>query len=389
MMKYIIYVGCLVVGMGTALAQPVDLDRINREIEVAEQIIGDLIKEIPEEPTHLISPFLGRGIVEGNYIKDFGVIFTINPRFFKNQAVMGFSDKEDQLINGNFMIASTKISSDVHQPSLTNLEALKEVLESFAVEYAYLLRSLNRQSKVMINYTYPPNDQNTFIFSNRMGTSKLQNQSFVIMTLKVADVEALQKGEIELETFKKRLSFKIGLEEQTEESKELLVLQSIFRRLYSVDLSETFSITGSPTYEYLEGFGVIFKLKMQSHSEGNAQRAFLLNRFSGALDTVILRQPTVSKKKAKGTDPCEKWDRVYPSFLWALKQHIIEYGSTLNSLQEDESLIFEIQMPDCCECEVMAKKMIITASQQQLKAFKKHEQSLESIVTKLNTTEVH
>jgi hypothetical protein len=121
------------------------------------------------------------------------------------------------------------------------------------------------------------------------------------------------------------------------ESKEpdMEMLSSIFSRLYRPDLSKTYFIEGNVYYERLKAFGAIFYMQMVSSVERGLNRHMI---------------PTVGAEDLDQEARDKKVAELYPAFEEDIKNNILEYGRTVKSLGDDESLIFNIALTRCSGC---------------------------------------
>src|SRR5690606_2384103 len=106
----------------------------------------------------------------------------------------------------------------------------------------------------------------------------------------------------------------------------------IFSRLYRPDLSHTYFVDGNVYYERLKDFGAIFYLRVLSSEERSP------NRFS---------VPTIGAENLDKAARDKKVTELYPVFEEDLKENILEYGRTVKSLKDDESLIFNVMLTRC------------------------------------------
>ena len=92
---------------------------------------------------------------------------------------------------------------------------------------------------------------------------------------------------------------------------------------------------GNVYYERLKDFGTIFYMQMVSSVERNPNRHTM---------------PTQGLADLDQTARDKKVTELYPVFEQELKQNILEYGRTVKSLKDDESLIFNISLTKCKGC---------------------------------------
>ena len=117
---------------------------------------------------------------------------------------------------------------------------------------------------------------------------------------------------------------------------DLELLSSIFSRLYQPDLSKTYFTQGNIYYERLKDYGVVFYMETFSSMQGEFYNHYTLP----ALGMDDVDQVTRDKKTKE----------LYPAFEKELKDNLLEYGRTLKSLKDQESLVFNVKLTRCKEC---------------------------------------
>jgi hypothetical protein len=120
---------------------------------------------------------------------------------------------------------------------------------------------------------------------------------------------------------------------------DLELFSSIMGRLYSHDLSKTF-FTGDQIYfERLKDFGVIYYMQVYSGIE----RGEFTNRYI---------MPTVGLEDVDQETKDKKVKELYPQFEKDLKNNILEYGRTIKSLKDDETLVLQVALTKCKGCSI-------------------------------------
>lgn len=391
-------------------AQSPDMDRMKRDIEVGENILASLLEESYEGfNAYTSAMLLGDGSnVEGSYLEGFGVLFTIAPRRMLGAVNWG---------QGNYIIRDNQTMSitipdtegkgkgkrgrtasgfaSTGDTDTISLEAkFKEMVETFAVDYAYLMRRLPADEKIMIRYGGKQSHSGTWsVLAGGAGVSSFSSQSVYSAVIEKSDLEAHQNGRLSQAQLVDKIKFTSEKEGTNEENRDLTLLTSIFSRLYQSDLSsdETFKLRGTPKYENIEGLGAVVYL-----SVGPKRYAYsyyfngvrIKDKGSNRINIVVPDERGDEKADAKADsdtdeDKADEIDDAYPDFMSELEQNIVEYGSIVKDLAKDEALIFKINFFDCKDCEVMPEKIEITAMQSTLAAYRKGNISLDKAVGQL------
>lgn len=334
---------CLHVPASQAQGQHFDEARMTRDIEVAENVLATLIKhELGSERT-----FFGLD-VDGAYQEGYGVTFRLPP-----DHVMPFVVR----IAGNELRRATVISNgngyaysydngtapqDVQNVvrlrdraqvtadsarDVYNAHLLKAA-QDFILDYGDILSQLKPNERIVVTNQY---DRPNFYF-NGAGQSRI-----TVEGLK-SDVAALRQGKISRKQAIDKLHV-VNTESVDVREPDMEMLSSIFSRLYKPDLSKTYFLEGNVYYERFRDFGAVFYMQMLSSIER---------------DMHLFSLPTVGLKDVDQKSRDQKVAELYPAFENGLKENILEYGRTVKSLGDDESLIFKIGLTQCKGCAIPA-----------------------------------
>lgn len=71
---------------------------------------------------------------------------------------------------------------------------------------------------------------------------------------------------------------------------------------------------------------------------------------SNQMDRGYYSMPTVGGERLSQEDRDKKVTELYPTFEKELKENILEYGRTLRSLKPEEALVFNVKLTKCAEC---------------------------------------
>lgn len=375
---------CLMAGFLSAQ----DMERMQRDIEVAENILASLMQE--EREAGMTSGVLWgpAGSIEGSYIKDFGVLFSIAPRH-RLRGVVVNKDKVFIRSGEEGVIVSPEEPSDaeeaiVEESDQREEERFRRLVEIFATDYAYLLRQLPADEKVMIRFGAK---SNRFFRGTGVWTiSGSQTGGAYSAVIKNSDVDALQKGRISEEQLRNRIEFTVEKEETTEKDRDLEILTNIFTTLYQDDSDRSIGLRGAPRYEKIEGLGAIVYLSAgppggysYTLSGTTTLQFFKYDRAKTA------PKPLKEKESKDQAELSRELSSAFPEFMGKLEEHIVEYGSIVRSLGENEVLIFRIDFFDCPDCNVLPEEVEITAQQPTLMAYRKGELSLADAIGRLKT----
>ncbi len=388
-MKYTIFLLILSLAGASLPAQSPDPDRMQRDIEVAENILASLLEENTGETGYSYPVIALQGNnVEGTYLDGFGVLLTIAPRhLFRGFRLDRSREPGSTPRGGVIIIPDGQRPEGFHErkpqtpypDSFDTGARFKKIVETFATDYAYLLRQLPAGEKLMIRYGSSADQEVTWRVAGLSGGPG--EESIRSALINKADINAFQSGRLKKETFLSRIRFTIESGHTNKQDRDLVLLSSIFSRLYESDLSKTFYLHGSVDFERIDGLGAIYHFTLGPKSGRGAiyfsdgQRLRLRDRGG-----VVVPMP-------ENADPADgeisKLETAYPAFLETLKANIIEYGSIVKNLAPGEALIFRINFTGTSDSTTIPEKLKITCRQATLDSYRQNKISLEKAVTQL------
>lgn len=409
-MKYII---TFVLLMFAAALFAQDMERMKRDVEVGENILASLLEDSYGEVEVIASNLFlnGRGNVEGSYLEGFGVLFTIAPGGFLGAAAWG--DGKYVIRSGRGGAVSFGLGNEEREKEKTagaeeqevevvELESpFREVVETFATDYAYLMRELPAGEKIMIRYGGRP-----FSIGGVAVVSGSEAGSRYSAVIEKADLNAYEKGRLSKEQLAERIRFTVA-EGDRRDDRDLKLLTSIFSRLYQSDLNgnDIFRLRGTPHFERIEGLGAVIHMNVGAKFPYGTyffNQDYNIIQLRGLRDREAARRDrervhifvpeaegdrrgavTVEGDADESTEDPAEIDEAYLDFKAELERNIVEYGSIVKELAEDEALIFRVRFFDCEDCEVMPRQLEITARQPVLNAYRTGSSDLDDAVGQL------
>lgn len=299
--------------------QQIDQAKMDKDLEVAENILGTLLKQSSSDQF----VYLTRGQkVEGTYLANYGVVFNVEASDFR---FFNFSSKE---MEGEAV--EVAVAGEV-EPSEMVVEAFKD----FLADYGNLIRQLKPSDKILIKTGSRKNRGGVVMIS---GEKKSQMNNGISAEIDVSDLISYEKGDITRDALIEKIEINKEAFNSVKEP-QLEVFSSMLERLYEVDLTETYYMSGTPYYDRLEKFGVTYYLKFYSstvHSD----------------DDYSL--PTIDKKHVSKEERNQIVEEMYPKFLKTFKQNILDYGHILKNLAPDEMIVFHVKLTSCDGCDMPA-----------------------------------
>jgi hypothetical protein len=394
---------CVMLMSTIAFAQnKADEVRMQRDIEVAENILSTLIKQ--QMGKRNFFPFE----VEGSYLPGYGVTFRLPGEFFGNMFLINdgadsfnfafppepdepaapgeptrpvssssysYSTHEDrarQEAKRNLGLAKTKTSrgktKTTNNDSTRNAynENLIEAAKNFIADYGDLLTQLQSNEKIII--TNKGENRNFPMVWVGNGGFEKRKQNIISIEGTRSDVTQFRQGKLTRDQLIGKLHV-VNSEVSDELQPDLETLSSIFNRLYSRDLSKTFFSDENIYYEKLKDYGAVYHMQV-----------FASNQID---DEGFYNMPTVRLNDLDQAARDKKVKELYPEFEKSIKEDILEYGRTLKSLKDDESLVFEIAMTRCKGCSIPSS-LEISVKNSVLKDYSSGKISKDAALAKLN-----
>jgi len=390
-MKKLVLILAVILSCQAAIAQTIDEERMNRDLEIAKNILATLMKSDSE------MYFEGRNL-EADYVEGYGVIFTI-PRHFvyfhlpppkikapkvkiegigEGRAIVITGDDDEESIKEKkrsleeakeaeiAAIAETEAEMEAEiaeyeeemkaemeywgQNVLEQNKKLEQAMITFLADYADLIGQLKPEDKILINQESPHDMMNGIIWASEDETIESPGFAGLSMEVSKKDISNYKSSKISLEEFKNRIIIKT--KEPEKKRADLEMFASIFKQYYNPKLSKTFFTEGTPTYEVLDNFGVIFKIRT----------------YSSYVEGKLYTMPVMDNDKVDSEERKEIIEKLYPEFEAEIKNFVIDYGRTIRSLEDDDMLVLKIRMTRCDECSI-PKSIEVTVKMSVLKQF--------------------
>lgn len=327
-------------------AQKIDAERMNRDIKVAENVLATLISQ-KFEGNRMFFPLE----VRGSYQEGYGVTFTI-PADYTTPIIFSFPGDDVNVIfedaqgvnSGDVRIAAPKPPSynrdwklkDSRQRNMDSLrdvsnDRLVDAVKEFLADYGDIISQLKADERIVV--TNRGGDQPRMWVGNIVNAP---NRSHIAIEVLKSDMNQFKQNKISRDQLISKIKV-INTETVEEAEPDLELLSTIFSRLYRPDLSKTYFTEGNIYYEHLKDFGAIYYMQMYSASRN----------FKGLYD-----MPTVGIADMNQEDRDKKAAELYPQFEKELKENVIEYGRTIKSLKNDETLTFNVKVTRCMKCNI-------------------------------------
>jgi hypothetical protein len=335
----------------------VDEARMDRDIEVAENILSTLIKQQFEKRSFFPME------INGEYREGYGVTFRL-PNQLNGPMIWNIGGPGVAVLDGDSYTYSFSFPSGeqaelervmgedqrvktetvrgtgrarVASNRKVNVDSIREVsadkiiaaCKEFLANYGDLITQLPANEKIVITNR---GDGDRMWYGAFMNASK---PSYMSLEVAKADITSYKQGKLNKDQFDKKIKVVNSVVED-ELQPDLELLTSIFNRLYRSDLSRTFFTEENIYYERMKDYGAIYYMQVYSSNQGEFNRRYVM--------------PTVGLDDLDQAARDKKVTELYPQFEKDIKEDILEYGRTVKSLKPEESLIFDIRLTKCDGC---------------------------------------
>lgn len=343
-----------------AFSQNIDTNRMNRDINIMENILSELFKaqiSTSENGTVIVNgrSYFNISSTRGTYMPGFGIIFMVpSPNNFEYSVSSG----------GRRTSYSFYYDSDEGEEGLkVDQESITTRIEEFLRDYGSTIGQLKNDERVMVIYG-SKSTYNSRTLAYRLSTSqssasdkKEEDLPIISVSAKVSDLNNYRSGKINADNFSNRLAV------ATSENKEYLdlkVMGNIFETALTDQAKESFQLSGRVDYMMLDNFGALYSLDVRYNDLRGA--ATLLRTLGTGrripynnVDTqrILFEQAQNNKGKEQSeADDLEQRKKeleeniatAYSNLVVNIKEYMIDYGRTLNSLNSDQFLLLSINI---------------------------------------------
>ncbi len=334
-MKYFILLimFCLTCHFSTA---QVDQNKMDKDLEVIENVLGAFLNK-----NHRFTP--KSEDIRARYLSNYGVVIGLPNNGFTLRALKLAT--EDDPEKGEKMKKKSGNFSFYGSDMMDSEERLKE----FLADYGPVIRQLKSSDNIKIK----TDARSKYDVSGHGGVIAWNSNEFghqgISVEVSKSDLNLFEDDEITREELYDKMVVK-DISDEYKDEPDLSIFASLLQRIWDVKLSESYYMNRVPKYERFENAGVTYYLKYYSsmvHDE---------NDYS---------LPTLGKKNISADERNKIVEDLYPKFVDAFKESILDYGHVLKSIEPSETITFHISLTSCEGCdmpaviEIEAKKSVI------------------------------
>lgn len=344
---------------GSALAQQVDNNRMNRDIRIMENILGEVfkVKAITGRASvgnafYVSTPFGGSGSIKGFYLPGYGVIFLIPGQRNSLPISIEVSRKSDDNSDSeDRSVAFYYSTDDAEQDRKVDAESVTRRMKEFLMDYASTIGQLKDNEKVMLVYGANKSPYSELSFYTLTGDRKKQDQEqplpVVSAYVKKSDLNAFKRGSLSAGDLEKRITV---TEEEGKEYLDLKVMKNIFETALKEVPQKSFRLSGDINYLRLDGFGVMYNLKVRFADRHLLSGNVFFDRSSFQANNVRITEKVIDSLKEERTKDeaahNKEVEAAYKQLKDNLSEYLLDYGRTLSSVQSDEYILASVSVSD-------------------------------------------
>jgi len=352
--------------LGVFAQNKIDEERMQRDIEIAENIFQTLLRQ--EFGKRNFFPYE----VDGSYMAGYGVTFRLPNDFNTPMGFMMMGSEPNIVINNgkngsgsysysisgngtntkestvvmstdenkdddegiklkrtNALVSKRDVSSNDSLRVLYN-QRIIDASKTFLADYGDLIGQLAPEERITITNRGEGNNQRFWYGPD----SKAPKRTMLTIDANKGDITQFKQGKLTRDQLIAKIKI-VNTETLDELNPDLELLTSILSRLYEPDLSKTYYTQRDIYYERLKDYGVIYYMQVYSSNGGDNK--------SWNMPTLRLNDLDQEKRDAKVKE-------LYPQFEKEIKENLLEYGKTLKSLKDEESVVINVKMTKCTAC---------------------------------------
>ena len=243
---------------------------------------------------------------------------------------------------------------------------LTQIMIDFLVDYSQMIGQLKPTDKIVIS-----TKRSDYVYVTDQGGQNPQSTKGTVVEMLKKDHNDYVSGKIDRDELIKRIKVNRSNGEAVR-AKDLDLFGSMLKTLYDKDYTESYFITWKPEYQWLKGVGAIYTVKVYSTTYG-ADGLYIM--------------PATNEQGLTAKERNEKVEQLYPVFLAGMKENMIQYGRTINSLEANEMLILKITMTKCETC-TFPQKIQMAVKQSVLSDFNAGKISLKEAMVRVMVSEL-
>ncbi len=327
-------------------AQSFDANRMNRDIKIMENILGEMFKTYSGTSSSravYIADFAGGSRnVRGTYLPGYGIIFNVQT---SSSFVLSQSSDGEGSSNSFYYSYSTSSSDDDNVK--VDEESVKDRITEFLKDYASTIGQLKPTENVMV--IYGSNSRHSFpslVYTSSNGKiDRKETEKLPVISGSVTkkDLDDYRSGKINESAFANKVQTASTTDK---EYLDLKVMSNIFETALKEQGDESFRLSGNVNYLMLDNFGAIFNLDASYRTN---------NRLFGNVTGITVTGAYIRSSSRDAPDAKEDLEKeeieylrkvasAYNNLKTNIKEYLVDYGRTVSSVKPDQYILTTVNV---------------------------------------------
>jgi hypothetical protein len=329
-----------------------DVNRMNRDLNIMENILQEMFKtqRIGSGDTHVfvgVNSLFRSGNIRGTYLPDFGVIFLIPD---SRTSFFSFGHDNDEETSLAFVYRG-----DSGNDTKLTEESIVQRIKEFLRDYGSTIGQLSPDDKVMVLYGANRDGfrREALIVAAQGSEAQMADKvNTISVVASKQNLDAYRSGKIPAEEFDRRVSVS-KVDSEDKKHLDMEVLSNIFETALGDHREEGFRIRGSVNHLLLDNFGALFFFDASYSQFGNVffvrtPTPSRTSHFDSAerRAQVEVRNKIITEQQEEMSEGerKEELEKAYSSFVDRLKEYLVDYGRTLNSVKSDQMVLLSVSL---------------------------------------------
>lgn len=325
-------------------AQTFDANRMNRDIKIMENILGEMFKTYSGNSSAervIYSEFSGNSrSVRGTYLPGYGIIFNVQTG---SNFIYINSSQGDNNSSNSFYYSSDNSSDENKEVSESSV---KDRITEFLKDYASTIGQLKPNEHVMVIYGSKSNSSFPALVvrssKGKVESKKQESLPVISGSISKKDLDDYRSGKITTSAFDKKVK---TASTKDKEYLDLKVMSNIFETALREQDEESFRLSGNVNYLMLDNFGAIFNLdasyRTNNHLFGNLNSITVTGAY---IRTNSKSAPDTKEAEKEQTEYLAKVKDAYYSLKTNLKEYLVDYGRTISSVKSDQYILTTVNI---------------------------------------------
>ncbi|OAN61193.1 hypothetical protein A8B79_06925 [Balneola sp. EhC07] len=328
-------------------AQNFDANRMNRDIKIMENILGEMFKtysgNTSSERVFISGLSDGSRNVRGTHLPGYGIIFNVQT----SSSFVYTSSSSDNESSSNSFYYSYSTGSSSDDDVKVDEESVKDRITEFLKDYASTIGQLKPTENVMV--IYGSNSRHSFpalVYTSSNGKiDRREREKLPVISGSVTkkDLDDYRSGKINESAFANKVQTASTTDK---EYLDLKVMSNIFETALKEQGDESFRLSGNVNYLMLDNFGAIFNLDASYRTN---------NRLFGNVTGITVTGAYIRSSSRDAPDAKEDLEKeeieylrkvasAYNNLKTNIKEYLVDYGRTVSSVKPDQYILTTVNI---------------------------------------------